>query len=347
MKRITCLGVLTALFLSGCAGQVNETISTSDALPNPQLQALVQAEAAGLLESNSQEPEEEKAPPVTAGNAEAVPVEEDIEPSTVEVKEPPAEVAQETSVAEVDAEPPADVGENGLSGTEVQTEPSEPEEQEEPPEPEGQLEQPEPQIQSEPVVAEGASEPADGSEPVQPSEPEPPVPEGKADDITEAEALGSVKEPFDMARYTIEMTDIQLEISPPDSSEVHRFYVFVVKDDAGGEVGQIAVDRETGEKYTYQGEGIIEDYSVFPLYEPQHGDYGWEGEYESPTGLTLAITGKNDGGFTYEFSDGTGGYAIITGDTAKSEDGEINFLLSEKIITVAGGGLTGNYDVAT
>ncbi len=356
MKRITCLGVLTALCLSGCAGQVNETVSTSDALPNPQLQALVQAEAAGLLESNSQEPEEKKAPPVTAGNAEAAPpVEKDLEPSPVEEKDLSAEVKPEPSASEAGGEPTEDVeevkpseseGQTEPSEPEVQVEPTKPEVQAEPSEPEVKVELSEPQVQSKLVAAESTAEPADGLEPVQPSEPEQPEPE-EADDITEAEALGSVKEPFDMAHYTIEMTDIQLEISPPDSSEVHKFYVFVVKDDAGEEVGQIAVDRETGEKYTYKGEGIIEDYSVFPLYEPQHGDYDWEGEYESPSGLSLVITGREDDGFTYEFSDGTGGYANITGDTAKSEDGEINFLLSEKIITVAGGGLTGNYDVAT
>ncbi len=403
MKRITCLGVLTMLCLSGCAGQVNETISTSDAPLNPQFQALAQAEAAGLLESHSQEPEEKKASPVTAGNTAAVHVEGDIGQPLAEAEETPSEV--KPAATEADTGPPADVGEAGPSGAEVQTEPfklegqtepsgpegqmepsgpegqmepsgpegqtepsepegqtepsepegqtepsepesqtepSEPEGQTEPSEPEGQVEPFEPQVQPKPVTAEGTEEPADGSASVQPS-----APEGKADDISEEEALGSVKEPLDMARYTIEMTDIQLEVSPPDSSEVHRFYVFAVKDDAGEAVGQIAVDRETGEKYTYQGEGIIEDYSMFPLYEPPHGDYDWEGEYESPSGLTLAITGREDSGFTYAFSDGTEGYANITGDTAKSEDGEINFLLSEKIITVAGGGLTGNYDVAT
>ncbi len=339
MKRITCLGVLTALCLSGCSGRVDGTLSTSEALPNPQLQALVQAEAAGLLESHSQEPEEEKASPVAAGNSATAPVEQNIESSTVEVKEPPAEVKPEPQTAESSVEPTAEVEE---------VDPSEPEEQAEPSET---------KVQAKTVAAE----PTDDSEPAQPAEPEvkleqsaPEVePESssqevEADDITEAEALGSVEEPFDMARYTIEMSDIQLEISPPDSAgDIHKFYVFVVKDDSGREVGQIAVDRETGEKYTYQGEGIIEDYSMFPLYEPQHGDYDWEGEYESPSGLALVITGREEDGFTYKFSDGTEGYANITGDTAKSEDGEINFLLSEKIITVAGGGLTGNYDVAT
>ena len=111
-------------------------------------------------------------------------------------------------------------------------------------------------------------------------------------------------------------------------------------------VGKVAVDCETGEKYHYLGDGVLEDYSTFPLYDAAaEREEGWPGKYVSPAGVTLEVAQDQEDSITYRFSDGTEGVAAVSGETAKSEDGTLNFLLAERIVTVAGGGVTGNYTV--
>lgn len=82
----------------------------------------------------------------------------------------------------------------------------------------------------------------------------------------------------------------------------------------GGEpVGKVAVDRETGEKYYYLGDGVLEDYESFPLYDPEaERPAGWEGKYVNPADVSLTITEEQDGAFAYAFSDGTQGTAAVS-----------------------------------
>lgn len=164
--------------------------------------------------------------------------------------------------------------------------------------------------------------------------------------LTEHEALEQVAGVIDGEEYTVEATDETLTVGA-DEASARDYYVFAVTAAAENRaVGKVAVDCETGEKYHYLGDGVLEDYSTFPLYDAAaERDEGWPGKYVSPAGVTLEVAQDNEDSITYRFSDGTEGVAAVSGETAKSEDGALNFLLAERIVTVAGGGLTGNYTV--
>lgn len=163
--------------------------------------------------------------------------------------------------------------------------------------------------------------------------------------LSEQEALEQVAGAVDETQYTVEATDETLSVGT-DAEEEREYYVFVVSDASARTVGKVAVDRETGEKYHYLGDGVLDDYTTFPLYDAEAEQHeGWPGSYISPAGVTLTITQEEETGMSYRFSDGTEGTAAVAGETAKSADGQMNFLLADGIITVAGGGLTGNYAV--
>lgn len=164
--------------------------------------------------------------------------------------------------------------------------------------------------------------------------------------LTEHEALEQVAGVIDGEEYTVEATDETLTVGT-DEASARDYYVFAVTAAAENRaVGKVAVDCETGEKYHYLGDGVLEDYSTFPLYDAAaEREEGWPGKYVSPAGVTLEVAQDQEDSITYRFSDGTEGAAAVSGETAKSEDGALNFLLAERIVTVAGGGLTGNYTV--
>ena len=164
--------------------------------------------------------------------------------------------------------------------------------------------------------------------------------------LTEHEALEQVAGVIDGEEYTVEATDETLTVGT-DEASARDYYVFAVTAAAENRaVGKVAVDCETGEKYHYLGDGVLEDYSTFPLYDAAaERDEGWPGKYVSPAGVTLEVAQDQEDSITYRFSDGTEGAAAVSGETAKSEDGTLNFLLAERIVTVAGGGVTGNYTV--
>lgn len=161
--------------------------------------------------------------------------------------------------------------------------------------------------------------------------------------LSEQEALQQVSDAVDKTQYAVEATEETLSVGT-DAASACEYYVFVVSDATGRTVGKVAVDRETGEKYNYLGDGVLDDYATFPLYNAEAEQHkGWPGSYVSPAGVTLTITQEEETGIVYCFSDGTEGTAAVNGETAKSADEQVNFLLADGIITVAGGGLTGNY----
>ncbi len=161
--------------------------------------------------------------------------------------------------------------------------------------------------------------------------------------LSEQEALQQVAGAVDETQYDVEATEETLSVGA-DAASAREYYVFVVSDTTGRTVGKVAVDRETGEKYNYLGDGVLDDYATFPLYDAEAEQHkGWPGSYVSPAGVTLTITQEEETGIAYCFSDGTEGTAAVNGETAKSADEQMNFLLADGIVTVAGGGLTGNY----
>ena len=166
----------------------------------------------------------------------------------------------------------------------------------------------------------------------------------KSERLDDEEVLALVLEPLDETQYTAEVTDARLEVAGADGDNAHPFCAVEVRDADGAAVGQIAVDRVTGEKYTYLGDGVLEDYASFPLYDAAAEQHDrWEGSYCTPAGRTVELTGQTETSFDFLFYNGTAGRAVYSEHTAKSEDGEINFLLSDGVLTVAGGELTGNY----
>lgn len=161
--------------------------------------------------------------------------------------------------------------------------------------------------------------------------------------LSEQEALQQVAGGIDETMYAVEATEETLSVGA-DAASAREYYVFVVSDATGRIVGKVAVDRETGEKYSYLGDGVLDDYSTFPLYDAEAEQHkGWPGSYVSSAGRTLTIMQEQESEIVYCFSDGTEGTAAVNGETAKSADEQMNFLLADGIVTVAGGGLTGNY----
>lgn len=164
--------------------------------------------------------------------------------------------------------------------------------------------------------------------------------------LSPEDAASSVTESLIEGGYTAALTDTQLQVGA-DEGAAHDYYVFDIQDAAGASFGQVAVDKETGDKYTYLGNGMLDDYAKFPLYDPSVDEVcDWAGTYKGPAGVALEVLQGDPNSFEYIFSDGTTGSAQISGNTAKSSDGGINFLFSEGVITVAGGTVTGNYTTA-
>lgn len=163
--------------------------------------------------------------------------------------------------------------------------------------------------------------------------------------LSEEEAKNLVAETIDAEKYTIELTDDTLSVGSDDKTK-HEYFVFEVKDAENASVGQVAIDKETGQKYHYLGDGVLDSYDTFPLYNHSaEAVCDWQGVYNGPAGTTLEVLQGDASSFEYIFSEGKAGNARITGNTAKSTDGGISFLFSDGVITVAGGGMTGNYTI--
>nr|WP_297174585.1 hypothetical protein [uncultured Agathobaculum sp.] len=139
------------------------------------------------------------------------------------------------------------------------------------------------------------------------------------------------------------LTEETLSIREADGQS-HAYFVFAVSNAEGKDVGKAAVDRTTGQVYYYLGDGVLEEYTSFPLYDPEKAvQQSWTGLYADGEGRTLTIAQQQEGGLEYAFSDGTKGEAVLQGNTARSSDGTLHFLLEQEIITVAGDDHAGNY----
>lgn len=148
-------------------------------------------------------------------------------------------------------------------------------------------------------------------------------------------------EQFDSESYAVTPSSEKLECEI--EGETHEFAVFDVSRRAdGGAVGQVAVDRVTGDRYSYPGEGVLGDYDDL-LAEPENEGTDWSGCYAAASGATVTLEQVGETAFTFTFSDGTTGTASADRDSAASEDGEVRFLLHENVLTVIGSGETGNY----
>ena len=144
------------------------------------------------------------------------------------------------------------------------------------------------------------------------------------------------------AGCTAVLTDEQLSVRAADGTS-RSYYVFAISRADGSDAGKAAVDCMTGQVYHYLGDGVLEPYTSFLLYDGDRAGQDWPGVYADENGRTLTLVLQEDGSLSYTFSDGTAGTAMISGDTAASADGMLTFLLEQGIVTAAGGSVTGNY----
>ena len=160
--------------------------------------------------------------------------------------------------------------------------------------------------------------------------------------LSEAQAQKQVLAPLSGTCSAV-LTEEILSVCAADGAE-HAYFVFEVSGAEGTPVGKAAVDRTTGEAYYYLGDGVLEDYTAFPLYDAAASDrQSWAGVYLGENGSTLTVGQQEEGSITYAFSDGTQGEAATDGGTAVSADGTLHFLLEQGIMTVAGGEQAGVY----
>lgn len=160
--------------------------------------------------------------------------------------------------------------------------------------------------------------------------------------LSEAQAQKQVLAPLSGTCSAV-LTEETLSVRAADGAE-HAYFVFEVSGAEGTPVGKAAVDRTTGEAYYYLGDGVLEDYTAFPLYDAAASDrQSWAGVYLGENGSTLTVGQQEEGSITYAFSDGTQGEAATDGGTAVSADGTLHFLLEQGIMTVAGGEQAGVY----
>lgn len=160
--------------------------------------------------------------------------------------------------------------------------------------------------------------------------------------LSEAQAQKQVLAPLSGTCSAV-LTEEILSVCAADGAE-HAYFVFEVSGAEGTPVGKAAVDRTTGEAYYYLGDGVLEDYTAFPLYDAAVSDrQSWAGVYLGEDGSTLTVGQQEEGSITYAFSDGTQGEATVDGGTAVSVDGMLHFLLEQGIMTVAGGEQAGVY----
>lgn len=144
------------------------------------------------------------------------------------------------------------------------------------------------------------------------------------------------------AGCTAVLTDEQLSVRAADGTS-RGYYVFAISRADGSDAGKAAVDCMTGQVYHYLGDGVLEPYTSFLLYDGDRAGQDWPGVYADENGRTLTLVLQEDGSLAYTFSDGTAGTAMVSGDTAASADGMLTFLLEQGIVTAAGGSVTGNY----
>lgn len=149
--------------------------------------------------------------------------------------------------------------------------------------------------------------------------------------IEESDAESLVEEAVADAGYTAELF-MELE-----REDIGSFYIYNIKIDDRILSHQLAVDKVSGELFTYYN-GEIMDYSEFEAYNSDADEsIQWSGEYSSGE-HTLTIEENEPGNFEYHL-DGEVGFAMLdTKSKASSEFGgkEIKFSYSKEGITLSG-----------
>lgn len=154
----------------------------------------------------------------------------------------------------------------------------------------------------------------------------------KINELSVSDARNLVKEDIDTDKYQVLDGNTRLEI------DGNGYYVFIVANKSDNKpVGQIAVDRKTGEKYNYKGEDTLEDYSKFTLYNPATDmKADWEGTFTDGK-RNLELLPMDESSFEYILDGDDGGVAQATGNTAKDATRNVTFTYGEDgSITISG-----------
>ena len=112
--------------------------------------------------------------------------------------------------------------------------------------------------------------------------------------VYEAQKLAG--EQFDSESYAVAPSRETLECEV--EGDTHSFAVFDVSRRAdGGAVGQVAVDRVTGDRYSYHGEGVLGEYDAL-LSEPEDTETDWAGCYAASSGASVTLEQTGERTFT-------------------------------------------------
>lgn len=160
-------------------------------------------------------------------------------------------------------------------------------------------------------------------QPEKPVEQKDPAKTPTESELSMSDARRLLAETIDTEKYLLLDAKTNLEV------DGHRYYVFIVADRADSKaVGQVAVDKATGEKYNYEGEGHLGAYSDFSLYDPVvDAVYDWEGVFTDGS-RTLELLPMDAGSFEY-LLDERDGVARIEGGKAKDAENDIAFAWNE------------------
>lgn len=152
-----------------------------------------------------------------------------------------------------------------------------------------------------------------------------------------SDARRLLAEGIDTEAYMILDGGTKLEV------EGQSYYVFIVANREDNRVvGQLAVNKETGEKYNYEGEGILGDYSEFRSMT-RKPTRPLTGKASLQTANARLSCCRFDGrSFEYVLGDRTG-VARIDGGTAKDEENDVTFSWDEDGKLVLLGGVEGAF----
>lgn len=137
--------------------------------------------------------------------------------------------------------------------------------------------------------------------------------------LTVSDARRLLAEDIDTDAYLILDGGTKLEVKG------ENYYVFIVANrDDNKVVGRLAVNQATGDKYNYEGEGMLGDYSEFSLYDPEtDAVFDWDGVF-SDGSRTIELLPADGNSFEYTIGEKTG-VARVTGATAADEENELYF----------------------
>ncbi len=175
----------------------------------------------------------------------------------------------------------------------------------------------------------GCGKPAEVTPPTQtqqPTTPEPTPQDPAPITLTEDEAKALVTERLPEG-YQAEAAGTM------ESNQIRQgagYALFTVSDADGNQIGTVAIDQESGDRYNYAGEGMLSEYSDFPLYDAAtDAQCDWNGVFVNGA-ISVELMQADSTSFEFYFSDEGDGIARIQGNTAQTTDGAYTFVYDKQ-----------------